>query len=761
MSTGPRNDAEDYQGFSLNNVVWGYRQIFETAIEELRSEGLLGAHRSDVTDRFFGFLKEAKRSCFDHVLKEFLEALNPRNRWIMDVPEIFSGIVTQGKRFAESKIHYGTSYFKALAEGGFGDTPKQVQHLIKCLDLLAGTDEDLALAFMRGYRRLVEHLRRREVEHYLHEGLRLHARNKQSGCKFMEGALKSCDVIIRTLSKESRLHDARGKLEKLLRSLTGDEVEVADLGHLDSDELIERGTRMVCMYRWLYLPARVRDFESLRLNQNWHLLQTIVAAGMLSEDSFPRIHGHPDYATCRDLVGDSLLAVNLFQIVEYARVLRRIKQKWPGACKLIDFGIDAELNHAPPGTDPDRLFFEAVRQSSGAGEILPLVEESRNCFDTASQLGGGRLSRLVGEYPELGTCLLRTFGFLPDFLYPGSVQSPPSDSLIADLKEQAEGKPRHEDEVAEETKPGGDGEADQSDEEQDGVAAAFLYDEWSEVEHDYYADYCFLREVRPPDCEHASVVIPDQAREVRKVFERIKPELARKEKYLEDGDFINHDLLVEYLVKRREEPSPDVNFHETPLIKRRDLAVLLLLDVSGSTSDDVGTDKVIEIEKNAALILGQGLASLDDRFAICGFSGNGRKNCEYFVFKDFDDPWDEVSMRRIALAHPRASTRMGPPLRHAGYRLSRIAAKQRLIILITDGKPQDSEYDPSTQYAQHDVRMACLENRRQDIHTFCISTEDNTCADLETMFPNRRYVTLKSIGELPEVLPKLYLRLTN
>ena len=71
----------------------------------------------------------------------------------------------------------------------------------------------------------------------------------------------------------------------------------------------------------------------------------------------------------------------------------------------------------------------------------------------------------------------------------------------------------------------------------------------------------------------------------------------------------------------------------------------------------------------------------------------------------------------------------------------------------------DQDYDPTTRYAQHDVRMACEENARQDIHTFAISTEENSLADMEIMFPRRRFVILPSIGQLPRILPQLYLRL--
>jgi len=83
---GPPEEAtgDRYQGFCLRSVTWGYRKIFENAIEELFRQGYLGSQRQEVTARFFGLMKRADQSCFDHVLRQFLGALNPTNRWIMD-----------------------------------------------------------------------------------------------------------------------------------------------------------------------------------------------------------------------------------------------------------------------------------------------------------------------------------------------------------------------------------------------------------------------------------------------------------------------------------------------------------------------------------------------------------------------------------------------------------------------------------------------------------------------------------------------------
>ena len=233
----------------------------------------------------------------------------------------------------------------------------------------------------------------------------------------------------------------------------------------------------------------------------------------------------------------------------------------------------------------------------------------------------------------------------------------------------------------------------------------------------------------------------EEAQRVRRVFELLKPDVSRREKYLRDGDYINPDILLQYLVQRRRDPSPKVNFYEKSTITKRDLATLIIMDVSGSTGEQIGSERIIDLEKHAAVILGQGLAVLGDRFSICGFSGNGRENCEYFIYKDFSEGWDSGTIGRVLAAYPVSSTRIGVALRHSGYRLSRIDAKQRLIILITDGRPMDTDYSSESRYAQFDVRTACQENLKQGIHTFGISTgEKSTRRSWKTVSGRRRPV---------------------
>lgn len=784
-SSSPEENDDRCRGFSLRAVCWGYRDVFANAIDHLFSEGYLGEGREEVTAKFFEVLKSSRLAGFDHVLKEFLKSLNPRTRWIVELPEVFAQVADLGLRFAESKAWHGTSYFSKLGEGGFGDTPEHVRDLVSHLRRLREVDAELAVAFLKGYRRLIENLRPREIELYVDQGLSIHARSPAAAASFMEGATRGADNFIRDVTRECRLPDVRPALVRLVKALTGREVEVAGLGGLDSDELLERGSRVVCMYRWLHLPARLRLFDDAGKNRNWYVLTAVTAAGMLAFDSFPRIHGHPDYPSCRALSGDGPLETNLFQILEYVRTLRRIREVWPGARRLLDFGIETELRERSPESAADRLFFDVLSSreppTRAVETVRRVADECVNCFATARRLRENWANEVASAYPGLDRASLRAFAFLPDMLFRGEASLPPASSVVADLKRKGrpsgardDSKESDRDEAFAE-KGGGDQPGEGEKGPARGVGASFVYDEWDHVENDYHPDHCLVSEKRPeaPPSRPLPSDALRYAADVRKVFEQLKPDLTRREKYLPDGDVINADLLVEYVVQRRNEPAPKVRFYEKPATRERRLAVLILLDVSGSTSEEVARPgmsghpevrtaltKVIEIEKLAALVLGEGLSALGDRFAVCGFSGMGRQRCEYFVYKDFDERWDRPARSRVLAAAPSSSTRMGAALRHSGYRLSRVESRTRLVIVVTDGKPMDSGYDPATGYAQHDVRMACEENRRKCIHTFCISTNDDALADMGVMFPGRRYAVLRDAADLPRVLPRLYIRLT-
>ena len=762
-------ETGDLHGFQLRSVCWGYRDLFRRALDGLLDQGLLDPGREESARRLFEFLKQADQSCFDHVLKEFLVALNPRTRWLLDLPGVFGDVIDLGRAFAEHRLHHGIGYFRRLGDGALGGTPAELQVFINQAGRLRAIDADLAFAFVCGYRTLCERLAPDEIPRFVNEGVRVFTRSPATGLRFIEAGTGPADRFIRVMTQECRLEDVSGHLDRLLRALVGGGLRVAGLGELDSDHLIERGCNVVCVGDHLYLPQRVRRFARADANRHWYVLAALTAAAMLLGDGFPRIHGQPGCETVADtLATPDRKRVNLLVVLELVRATAFVRERWPGARRVLGRALADLFGHEPVLTGATRLLRSAVdtEDESQAGALVrDLARRAVNVIH-AARLVEGRPAACEALREAGAGGVIPALGFFPDLLFPAEQSVAPPGQLVVDLKsaaDRAEANDGQEPDV--EAAAAGSIGGVAAQEAADGEAAmraGFLYDEWSAQENEYLRDHCLLHErrVEQDAASSAAPVFEDEARAVRRAFERLKPDAPFREKRLAEGDYLNADLLVEYLVERHREPSPKVRFYERPRINRRDLAVLLLLDISGSTGEREADRQILEVEKQAALLLGAGLHTLGDPFSICGFSGEGRENCEYLVFKEFEEPWAAGSIGRVLAARPLSSTRMGVALRHSGMRLNGRGNRRRLLIVITDGRPMDSGYDPKTRYAQHDVRMACHENDRMEVRTFAISTEENSRRDMEIMFPGRRFMVLPSIAELPRVLPRLYLAMT-
>lgn len=756
---------------ALSRVCWGYRDVFKQTITRLHDEGYLGAERPEVTRRFYDCLSCSDSSLFDHVLKEFLEAFGRPIAWMLDLPAIFSQVVTTGCELADRKLHYGIRFFRLVGEGGLGSSPESVRRFLGWLDRLLEIDEELAAALLTGYGFLARRLSGPQLDRYLNLGLEAHARNPAAGIRYLEACVAGVETIIASLTTEARLSEERMGLERLLHALSGRRLPIDALSSLDSDELILRGSTVVAFASGLYLPDRVTVAETAEENQSWFRLQTIVAAACYRSRSFPVIHGTVGCDSLEELEPDRLL-LNLLTIVESLRVIRRMRGEWPGASRLLDAAIARESAESRPGPQKARLLGYL------GGETPPQPIEDAvsraTCFKESQSVVreiAGALPRNLAE--ELGSGPIEALAFLPDFRFSGAISVTSGNQRVID-PDSADAPPGDEStEPGEEPDPGDgsatwvavDGEGDE-EESSDSAGIAYAYDEWCDRDNDYFRDFCLVREVVVEP--RGEVPIPpidsDELNRVRRVFEMIRPDTVHVEKRLETGDEIDHERLVEYLIDRTVDPSPKIRFYHKPFINRRDLSVLILLDSSGSTAETVGPGgaaTVLELEKRAALMLGEGLAALGDRFALCGFSGSGRRDCRFYRYKGFDDPWGAECAARLQAARAHQATRIGAALRHAGFLFGRETARTRLLLLITDGKPMDTEYDPESGYAQRDVRMACEENFREGIHTYCISTFENSRTDMETMFPHRRFVILDDLHQLPTLLPRLYLRLTS
>jgi nitric oxide reductase activation protein len=169
--------------------------------------------------------------------------------------------------------------------------------------------------------------------------------------------------------------------------------------------------------------------------------------------------------------------------------------------------------------------------------------------------------------------------------------------------------------------------------------------------------------------------------------------------------------------------------------------------------------RVVDVEKDALALMADALATLGDACAVYGFTGNGRDDVEFHVAKDFDDPPSGSTWAAIAAIEPRGSTRMGAAIRHAAAKLARQPASLRLLVVVSDGYPQDSDYGPDRldeEYGIQDTARALRDLEAAGTRTLCVTVDPAGHDYLRRMCPPRRYLVIDDVHALPAELARAY-----
>ncbi len=293
----------------------------------------------------------------------------------------------------------------------------------------------------------------------------------------------------------------------------------------------------------------------------------------------------------------------------------------------------------------------------------------------------------------------------------------------------------------------------------------YVYDEWDGLIRDYRPQWCRIVEQQgvegsPDFVDETFQAYGPMVRLIRRYFEAIRPEALRRLNRQSNGEDIDLDALVNWMVDRRQGHEPSDQVYSTRQKHERQVAVAFLVDMSGSTGRQIGSRSrpVIDIEKEGLLLLSEALAAVGDQYAIYGFSGQGRQSVDIHVLKDFDQRSGGCVGLKISGVKPRQQNRDGAAIRHATHRLMEQAAKVRLLILISDGKPLDDEY--ADEYSLEDTKMALREARLKGIHPFCITIDQAATDYVKRMYGDIGFLVVEDVESLPTRLPKIYQRLT-
>ena len=367
--------------------------------------------------------------------------------------------------------------------------------------------------------------------------------------------------------------------------------------------------------------------------------------------------------------------------------------------------------------------------------------------------------------------------------------------LLENLEKEATGP------QVEAAENGDDSFLDQPAEELPPAVKLYFYDEWDFRTTDYKPRWCVVRERRMEEGgdefysrilqEHASLVA-----ETQRQFELLKPETFRKIKRLEDGEDIDFDAAIDFMVQKRAGHGDVSKVYWRRNKVERDVAVAFLIDMSASTDEEVDKHRprreepdpadprryygwlaqgrgvgarldlpkrIIDLEKESLVLLTRALEAIGDRYGIYGFSGYGRENVEYYVIKDFEEAFGDNIRRRIDRVSPIRSTRMGPAIRHTVTKLIEAEARARILFLVSDGRPQDHGYGrdrTEKEYAIHDTHKALQEAKHKGITPFALTVDKEGHDYLGQMCGDMAYEVLGDIELLPSRLPTLYRMLT-
>jgi nitric oxide reductase NorD protein len=287
--------------------------------------------------------------------------------------------------------------------------------------------------------------------------------------------------------------------------------------------------------------------------------------------------------------------------------------------------------------------------------------------------------------------------------------------------------------------------------------------EWDYKKQLLQPDYCRLQEVVSQQTEPCE--LPPQLRRTAKRLRSQFQALAPTRTWLkgqQEGDEIDLDAWVRQEADLLSGAHTDNRgVYRAQVNQQRDLACLLLADLSLST-DAYASDhaRVIDVIRDSLFLFSEALSATGDRFAMYGFSSLKRGNVRFNHLKSFNERYDSAARGRIAAIKPGYYTRMGAAIRHATALLAAQPQRQRLLLLLTDGKPNDLDRYEG-RYGIEDTRMALHEARQQGLRPFCVTIDIEANEYLPHLFGAGGYAVIRKPEDLPKELPLLYAQMTR
>ncbi|MDC9722815.1 MAG: VWA domain-containing protein, partial [Urechidicola sp.] len=284
------------------------------------------------------------------------------------------------------------------------------------------------------------------------------------------------------------------------------------------------------------------------------------------------------------------------------------------------------------------------------------------------------------------------------------------------------------------------------------------YNEWDYKKRAYKEDFCkvYPKPILETDVRYYKKTIAKNNSTLvglRKMLSTVNNKFQQQRRQTCGQEF-DLDALTDLYVDVHSGHTPSEKIYLSKRKKEKDLSILLLLDISLSSDGYAGGNKVIEVEKQVSILFGEILDEFNIDFSINCFYSKTRNHSSYLTVKDFDEDWNRAKYK-VGAVEPNGYTRIGAALRHSGALLDARSTKNKWVILISDGKPND--YDKyEGKYGINDVKQALRELNESQINSYALAIEANAKYYLPQMFGQNHYQILTTPVELLQSLVKLY-----
>ncbi|MCB1583043.1 MAG: VWA domain-containing protein [Marinicella sp.] len=295
------------------------------------------------------------------------------------------------------------------------------------------------------------------------------------------------------------------------------------------------------------------------------------------------------------------------------------------------------------------------------------------------------------------------------------------------------------------------------------LSDGILLPEWDYKQQKLIKNHCSLQLMQLKLTEEAQwpKSLKQQARKLRRQFESLKP-ISFWNNRQADGEEIDLNAYLDFNTSLQLGQSiSEPMLYRQKRKQTRDLSSLILTDLSLSTDAYANDEKkVIDVIKDSLYLLAESLNAAGERFAIAGFTSKNRNHVRYYDIKDFDQPFDNHCQNQIHAIKPAYYTRMGAAIRYASGQLAKQSTTQKLLLILTDGKPNDLDKYES-RYGLEDTKQAIIEAKNQGLTPFCVSIDYQAADYLPYLFGAQGYLHLNNALELPKKLPKVFYQLVN